>query len=154
MLDAILTSIQSEAPMQDHPRIEAIAGQGLAGDRYATGKGFYTGVKVWDAHVTLIEREAFDHLATNDGVVFDPAELRRNLITRGVELESLIGKTFKIGDQAVFRGRKAWPPCMHLAKLSGRREILRCFASQGGIGADVVVGGQISVGDPILLLSE
>jgi MOSC domain-containing protein YiiM len=122
---------------------------GLAGDRYATGKGFYSGMSEWDAHVTLIQQEPFELLAAEHGVQLDPKELRRNLVTRGVNLYSLIGREFRIGEQVVLRARKAWPPCAHIVKFSGRTEIFKYLAKQCGIGADVLVGGTIRVGDPI-----
>lgn len=152
MVVAIFTSEETTAPMTGHQSIEAIAGKGLSGDRYATGKGCYTGVIEWDAHVTLIQEEPFVSLTANHGVRIDPKDLRRNILTRGTDLCSLIGRDFRIGDQAVFRGRKAWPPCSHIVKLSGRREIFQYLASQTGIGVDVVAGGVIHVGDRIQLL--
>ncbi len=152
MIISILTSQETVAPMIGHQCIEAIAGKGLSGDRYATGKGFYAGVIEWDAHVTLIQEEPFSALAMNHGVQIEPKELRRNIVTRGVDLRSLIGRDFQIGDRAIFRGRKAWPPCSHIVKLSGRREIFHFLAEQTGIGVDVLVGGTIRVGDVIRML--
>ena len=138
--------------MTMHQSIEAIASQGLSGDRYATGKGFYTGVTEWDAHVTLIEEEPFTSLAAMHDVHIDPKELRRNIVTRGIDLASLVGRDFRIGDQAIFHGRKLWPPCTHIVKLSGKREIFQHLARQTGIGVDVLVGGSIRVGDAIHIL--
>jgi MOSC domain-containing protein YiiM len=151
MILEILTSPRTEEPPELHQSIEAIAGMGLAGDRYATGKGFYSGVVEWDAHVTLIAREPFDALKVDRGVTLEPSVLRRNLVTKGIDLESLIGKEFQVGDQAVFRGRKAWPPCAHIVKFSGRKEIFQYLARHSGIGVDVVIGGTIRVGDPIVV---
>lgn len=154
MITAILTSPASKTPMISHQRVEAIAGTGLSDDRYATGKGFYTGVVEWDAHVTLIERGPFDELAAEHGVEIDPALLRRNLITTGIDLNSLIGRDFKIGPHAVLHGRKAWPPCMHIVQQTGRKEIFKYLAMRTGIGASVLTGGVIQVGDAIQLLPE
>jgi hypothetical protein len=138
MVISLFTSPGTAAPMTRHESIEAVAGVGLAGDRYATGKGFYSGVSEWDAHVTLIAMEPFVDLAEMHGVQIEPEVLRRNIVTRGVDLNALIGREFRIGEQAVFRGRKAWPPCSHIVKLSGRTEIFQYLAKQTGIG---VVGG-------------
>jgi MOSC domain-containing protein YiiM len=151
MLLNILTSPKSAAPMDSHQSIELIAGVGIAGDRYATGKGFYTGMSQWDAHVTLIQQEPFALLAAEHGVTLDPIELRRNLVTRGIDLLPLIGRRFRIGDQVILRARKPWPPCAHIVKLSGRTEIFQYLARQTGIGADVLVGGTVHVGDPIVI---
>jgi len=137
--------------METHDHIEAIASTGLSGDRYATGQGFYSGVKEWDAHVSLIASEPFNQLKAQHGVLLDPRALRRNLLTRGVDLASLIGRKFRIG-RAIFQGRKEWPPCAHIVKFSGRVEIFKYLAKQCGIGADVLEGGEIKVGDRIVLL--
>ena len=154
MIVSIFTSLETAAPMTSHESIEAVTQTGLSGDRYATGKGFYTGVVEWDAHVTFIEEEPFLSLAVSRGLQIDPKELRRNIVTRGVDLESLIGREFQIGERAIFRGRKAWPPCSHIVKLSGRKEIFQYLAKQTGIGADVLVGGVIRVGDVIQILPK
>jgi MOSC domain-containing protein YiiM len=151
MLVAILTSPASALPMIAHESVVVVANIGIAGDRYATGKGYYTGVSAWDAHVTLIQQEPFEDLAAEHGVIVDPGELRRNLITKGTDLNSLIGKRFRIGEHVVLRGRKAWPPCVHIVKLSGRTEIFKYLAGECGIGADVLVGGRIRVGDSIVV---
>jgi MOSC domain-containing protein YiiM len=138
-------------PMASHEVIDVIANVGIVGDRYATGQGFYSGVSEWDAQVTLIQQEPFDVLAAEHGMSIEPSELRRNLVTRGIDLDSLVGRRFRIGGQAVLRGRKAWPPCAHIVRHSGRTEIFKFLARQCGIGADVLVGGAIRVGDPIVV---
>lgn len=137
--------------MDAHESIEVIAGKGLAGDRYATGKGFYSGVIEWDAHLTLIQREPFEALKADHGVDLEPSVLRRNIVTSGTDLESLIGKEFQIGDQVIARGRKAWPPCAQIVRFSGRKEIFQFLARKCGIGADVLIGGTIRVGDSIVV---
>src|SRR4051812_15389418 len=120
MVISISTAPETGAPTISHQTIEAIAGKGLDGDRYATGKGFYTGVIEWDAHLTLMAEEPFTSLAASRAVQIDPNALRRNIVTRGIDLQSLIGCEFQIGEHAICRGRKAWPPCTHIVNLSGR----------------------------------
>ena len=151
MLIAILTSQASTRAVEAHESVEVLANAGIVSDRYATGTGFYSGMIAWDAHVTLIEQEPFDALAADHGVAIDPRELRRNLVTRGVDLDSLIGRRFRVGDQVVLQGRKAWPPCAHIVRTSGKPEIFKYLARRCGIGADVLVGGFIRVGDPIVI---
>ncbi len=151
MLNAILTSPASLEPVICHESIEVIAGIGLAGDRYATGKGFYSGMSEWDAHVTLIQQEVFDWVKSEHGVELHPRELRRNLVTRGVNLYTLLQHDFRIGDQVVLRARKLWPPCAHIVKFSGRVEIFKYLGKHCGIGASVLVGGTIRVGDAIVV---
>jgi MOSC domain-containing protein YiiM len=149
MLVSIFTAPGSQQPLVRHEAIEAIANVGLADDRYAKGNGFYSGDDDWDAHVTLIESEPFHRLAAAQGIRLDPEELRRNLVTQGVDLSALIGREFRVGKQVILRGRKAWPPCSHIVKVSGRAEIFQYLAKHCGIGAEVVVGGTIRVGDAI-----
>ena len=129
----------------------AIASKGLEGDRYALGTGFYSGVSEWDAHVTLIQMEPLEMLGQDHGGTLDPKTLRRNLVTRGIDLSSLIGREFRVGPEAVLRGRKLWPPCTHLVKQSGRPEIFKHLARDCGIGADILIGGLITLGDNIEL---
>ena len=114
-----------------------------------TGKGFYSGMPEWDAHVTLIQQEPFDELVAQHGITIDPKELRRNLVTKNIDLNWLIGREFQVGDTVVLRGRKAWPPCKHIVELTGKGEIFKYLSKRCGIGADVVAGGIIRVGDPI-----
>ncbi len=153
MLAGIFTALESGQPMCSHDSIE-VTPAGLVGDRYATGKGFYSGDAEWDAHVTLIQQEPFDHLLAQQGMTVEPKELRRNLVTKNIGLSWLIGRDFQIGESVVLRGRKAWPPCMHIIKLTGMGKAINYLAKQCGIGADVLVGGTIRVGDPIFALRK
>ncbi len=148
MLVGIFTALESGRPMCSHESIE-VTPAGLMGDRYATGRGFYSGEAEWDAHITLIQQEPFDELLAQHGMTIEPKELRRNLVTKNISLNWLIGRDFHIGETVVLRGRKAWPPCLHIIKLTGRGEAINYLARRCGIGADVLVGGTIRVGDPI-----
>ena len=77
--------------------------------------------------------------------------MRRNIVTQNIKLDTLIGHEFRCGE-AILRGTKPFPPCAHLAYLLGRKEVLKYFAYCGGIGADVVVDGSISVGDTLSIV--
>ena len=156
--------------MTDHPRIDAIyithaagepmvavdssrtiADMGLDGDRYATGKGFYSDKEGWGANVTLIQAEAIAAVNKGYSTDFTGAMLRRNIVTSNVKLDTLIGRDFRCGT-TVLHGTKPFPPCAHLAYLLGRREVLKYFAYCGGIGATVVADGHINIGDRIELI--
>lgn len=153
MLVGIFTAHVSAQPMCSLNSIE-VTPTGLTGDRYATGKGFYSGDAEWDASVTLIQREPFDELLSQLGMAVEPQQLRRNLVTKNISLKSLIGRDFQIGTTVVLRGRKEWPPCLHIMQLSGIGKAINYLANQCGIGADVLVGGTIRVGDPIVALQK
>ncbi|MDG3005698.1 MOSC domain-containing protein [Paludisphaera mucosa] len=146
-IELILTSRACGTPMESHEAVELLPGLGIAGDRYATGRGFYSGVAEWDAHVTLIRREPFDAVAAEHGAILDPVDLRRNLVTAGVDLHSLVGRRFRVGDRAILLARKVWPPCQHIVRSSGRPEIYRLLGRACGIGASVIEGGVVRLGD-------
>lgn len=76
--------------------------------------------------------------------------LRRNIVTRGLDVEKLIGREFRLGT-ALLRGLKRYPPCRHLAELCGAPELIKYLAYCGGIGAAVVESGVIAVGDEVCL---
>lgn len=137
-------------PMINCESIMAVADRGLIGDRYYNKTGFYSNISGWGAQVTLIQEEAIQAVNSGHNSAFTGAMLRRNLVTKNIPLDRLIGKKFSCGD-AVLRGIKPFPPCAHLAYLIGKHEVLKYFAYCGGIGAEVVVGGEIRVRDRIVV---
>ena len=106
----IFTAPQAGAPMQNHQQIKATEGIGLEGDRYAANKGKWSEPEPQaKRQVTLIERENIDALLNKHGIEVDPALLRRNIVTQGVNLNDLVGITFQIGDVRP-AGRRALRP--------------------------------------------
>jgi MOSC domain-containing protein YiiM len=136
------------AALQPVDSIEAVANRGLVGDRYYLGVGKFSKEIGWGANVTLIESEAIAAINAGHGTAFSGASLRRNIVTAGVKLDTLIGREFQCGG-AILRGTKAYPPCAHLAYLLGNSAILRYLAYCGGIGAEVIQSGGIAVNDEI-----
>ena len=130
---------------------QAVTGRGLVGDRYYLGTGHYSNIAGWGANVTLIQSEAIQAINVGHQSDFTGDMLRRSIVTANVRLDSLIGREFRIGS-TILRGTKPFPPCAHLAYLLGRREVLKYFAYCGGIGAEVVSDGIISINDRISLL--
>jgi MOSC domain-containing protein YiiM len=126
--------------------VTAIRGVGLDGDRYANGRGHYTDARV-SRGLTLIEAEALEAIERECGLAFEPGETRRNVTSRGVSLDDLIGQLFWIGG-VLCEGTAPCPPCKYLADLTGK-PLLKPLARRGGLRADVVAGGVIRVGDPI-----
>ena len=131
-----------------------IEGKGIEGDRYATGKGLYSGIKKWDANLTIISEEPFLELKKEKGIFVDPKDLRRNIIVKGVDLSKLIGQKFKIGPEAICIGRDYWPPCAYIVEKTGRKEIFKFLARHCGIGVTIIKSGKIKRGDIIELLKE
>jgi MOSC domain-containing protein YiiM len=135
--------------MQPLAEVEAVAGQGLVGDRYKEGSGFYSPrpIDPGAREVTLFEAETLDALRDESGIALSAGEHRRNLTTRGMRLDSLLGQRFRMGE-VVLEGVKDCPPCEHLEGLVGK-PVLQPLVNRGGLRARIVVGGTIHVGDPI-----
>ena len=140
--------------MQALEQVEAVAGHGLAGDRYLAGIGFYSPrpTDPGAREVTLFEAEVLDALRADHGIDLAPGEHRRNLTVRGVRLPELLGQRFTIGD-VVLEGVKDCPPCEHLEGLVAR-SVVQPLIDRGGLRARVVQGGTIRVGDTITLQSR
>lgn len=130
--------------LQTVDRAEAIAGRGLVGDRYFLKDGSFSDKDGPDREVTLIEAEALEGLAREYQITLKPAQSRRNLLTRGVPLNHLVGRVFAIGP-VVLRGIRLCEPCGHLEKLTcaGVRNGL---IHRGGLRAQVLEGGALAVG--------
>jgi MOSC domain-containing protein YiiM len=126
---------------------EAVAGRGLRGDRYFYGDGTFSPGTLSGRNLTLIEAEALDELAAEHGVELDPADARRNVLTRGIALNDLVGEEFMVGEARCV-GRRWCEPCAHLQRLTVDGT-LRGLVHRGGLRADVVGGGKIAVGDPV-----
>jgi hypothetical protein len=118
-----------------------VGATGLDGDRYAAGAGTFSAPGTSGRHVTLVEAEALE----SAGVAFTAA--RRNVVTRGVDLDALIGQEFALGSARLV-GRRRCEPCAHLERLEGPG-LLRPLVHRGGLRADVVATGSVSVGDAV-----
>jgi MOSC domain-containing protein YiiM len=148
VLEIFTTPVASE-PMLPQTEATALAGQGLEGDRYALGVGFYSQnpITAGARELTLIDRNSISGVVAQTGVPFSTIECRRNLITTGIDLDALIGKSFTVGE-AVCEGVRACPPCVHLDELTGKK-VMPALVRTGGLRARIVHGGVIRVGDSI-----
>lgn len=146
-VEALAVAPAAEADMHLLDAVHAIEGRGLDGDRYAARPGTFsptTGRPGYD--LTLIAAEALEDLADTGNPV-DFAATRRNVLTRGIDLDVLIGRTFTIGD-VLCRGSRRCEPCAHLERVSGPGH-LRPLIHRGGLRADILEGGTIAPGAPI-----
>lgn len=130
----------------------AVPGKGLEGDRYFKRLGTYSGRTGPRGapparEVTLIESEAIDALRRDHGIELDPGDSRRNIVTRGVALNHLVGREFRAG-QVRLRGIRLCEPCAHLEELT-RQGVLRGLVHRGGLRAEILTEGAIRVGDEI-----
>jgi MOSC domain-containing protein YiiM len=136
------------APMERVDAVQAVDGRGLAGDRYGVDAGTYSEKVTPGRQVTLIEAEALAAVAAESGIVLAPGATRRNITTRGVPLNHLVGREFTVG-RARLRGVKLCEPCGYLQRLLGIDGLVGAFAHRAGLNAEVLSGGDIRVGDPI-----
>ena len=115
--------------------VEVRAG-GMVGDRYADA-----------GDITLIEAEALEAFTAETGIELTHEESRRQVLTRGIRLNDLVGRRFTVGDVECV-GREWCEPCSHLQSLT-RDGVLRGMVHRAGLNADIVEPGRIAVGDPV-----
>ncbi|MFA6386097.1 MAG: MOSC domain-containing protein [Candidatus Paceibacterota bacterium] len=143
--------------MEELEQAELIAGKGIVGDRYFTGKGTYS-PKPDVREVTLIEIEALEAMERGDPpfpgvkVKLEPIEHRRNLTTRGVPLNHLVGKRFRVGN-VVLKGGRLNFPCKYIEELLGL-PIYTALINRSGLNCWIETGGMIRRGDPIEMLPD
>lgn len=155
-IEAIAVAPEAEAAMQQVDRAVVRAGRGLAGDRYFDERGTFSNAHGRGNDLTLIEAEVLDGLDLPAGRLA-PEEARRNIVTRGIDLNALVGERFRIGAEVECFGQRLCEPCAHLERLTaglGKPGTLRALIHRGGLRADVLNDGEIRVGDGIEPLRE
>jgi len=139
ILRAIWIAPEKSAPMMSVPHVEALAGQGLFGDRK-----FQSGP---DSHLTLIEAEKIADFVRATGLEFSAADFRRNLVTEGIDLNPLVGREFFVGPVRI-RTAELCQPCSYLAKRTDRA-VLWGLRDRGGLRCQILTSGTIRVGDAV-----
>ena len=124
-------------------RVVAHAGKGLEGNRFY----FPDGAKPGRA-LTLIAAEALEGLAAEHGIEITAAESRRNVLTRGIDLNALVGKRFRVGAVECV-GVELCEPCKHLESVT-RPGVIKGLTHRGGLNADILTDGEIAVGDEVV----
>ena len=129
--------------MSSVSKVEAVAGQGLVGDRHfslALGDAL-------DKNLTLIESEKIEGFCKAMGLPFSAQDARRNIVTSGIELNGLLGHAFYVGAAKV-KAVELCEPCSLLARRT-HRAVLWGLVHKGGLRCQIVSGGMIEVGDQI-----
>lgn len=139
----ILLAPAAEAPLRQVTSVTAHAGRGLEGDRYWQGAGTFSG-RGQGYELTLVEAEALADVALSW------EDARRNVVTTGIRLNALSGRRFRIGAVECI-GRRLAEPCAHLERLT-RPGLIRPLVHRAGLRADILVGGELSVGDAVVPL--
>ncbi len=147
VVSAMHIAQEAAGAMLSVSEIRAVPGQGLEGDRYFRKTGTYSTRPGAGREVTLIEAETYDAIAQEAGIVLAPGASRRNITTRGVPLNHLVGRQFRVGE-VLLEGVRLCEPCGHLESLTqtGVREGL---IHRGGLRARIVTDGTIRIGDVI-----
>ena len=141
-IEAIYVCANHGEPKESILGAELRANVGLIGDRYA-GHGV----------VSIIEAEAVEAFNESTGLSVSPGETGRNVVTRGIRLNELVGQTFRLGE-ATCKGFELCEPCLvlggRLATASVRpQDVVKAFTHSAGIRAQVVASGQISPGNAV-----
>src|SRR3954463_15329427 len=127
-------------------RVEAHSGKGLVGNRYYRERGAKPGQAL-----TLIAAEALEGWQAEHGIELSAAESRRNVLTRGIDLNALVGRRFRVGSVEC-EGVELCEPCLGLARLVDEFGVLRGLVHRGGLRADVLTDGEIAVGDAVAVV--
>lgn len=139
---------RAEASMVAVPEVHAVPGRGLEGDRYFEHTGTYSDTPGTGRDLTLIESEQIEGIAREKGIRIGPGQSRRNITTRGVSLNELVDKEFRVGEVAV-RGTRLCEPCEYVEGLIGQPGALKALVHRGGLRCDILTEGTIHVGDAI-----
>jgi MOSC domain-containing protein YiiM len=143
VVEAIVVAAEAGAAAVTVPEARVFAGRGLEGDRYAAAAGTFASGRPGSA-LTVIDAGVLDELAATTGA---PIDHRRNVVVRGVDVNALVGRTFRIGDVRC-EGRRLCEPCAHLDRLNAS-DVLRALVHRGGLRADILADGVMHVGDVV-----
>ncbi len=140
------------APVASEPTVSveqahAVPGKGLEGDRYFKREGTYSDRHGPDREVTLIEIETIQALERDYKLELSPGDARRNIVTRNVPLNHLVGREFQVGE-VTLRGIRLNEPCNHLAGLT-HDKVKQGLVHRGGLRAQILTEGVIRSGDEI-----
>jgi MOSC domain-containing protein YiiM len=141
VVEQIAISPEGEVLPQPVASVRVVAGKGLEGDRY-----FDDGP---ENAITLIQAEALEGLFADTGIELTHAASRRQVLTRGIELNPLVGRRFRVGE-VLCEGTELCEPCNHLQGLT-QPGVLRGMVHRAGLRASVLEGGTIAAGDVVRL---
>lgn len=145
----IYTAPARREPMVSQQEVRVVPGKGIEGDRYFKGNATYSAKPGPHRELTLIEQESIDALEREQGYSLEPEKSRRNVLVSGVPLNHLIDREFTIGGVRL-RGLLLCEPCAILAETSGHAHIVNHLLHRGGLRAEILTEGTISVGAEIL----
>lgn len=149
IVHALHLAPRSFLPMRAQEQLVLLPGIGIEGDRYASGEGFYSDRPEEGRQVTLFEIETLEALVRDHKVSLSPADHRRNITTRGVPLNHLVGVRFRVG-ATLLEGTRLSTPCRHIEQITGL-EIFNFLLNRSGLHAKIIDGGIVRPGDGVYL---
>ena len=133
---------KSSEEMQDVNTVEVIANKGIVNDRYFNENNDQ------DLQITLIESENIDYYNQISETNIPYINFRRNIITKGIQLNDLVGKEFLIGNIKI-KGHRLCAPCRYLQEKLEQKNLVKKLLNRGGLRCEILTDGIISVNDPI-----
>ena len=137
----------SESPgrvMKNVYSVESVAGKGLLNDRH------FKEDNEKKSQITLIEIENINHYNQISRASILPKDFRRNIITKGIKLNELVGSEFFIGEVKV-RAHDLCRPCKYLQESLNQKNLVKELLRRGGLRCEILISGKISIGDKIQL---
>ena len=125
--------------------IEVVASKGIVGDRYFHD---FNGDR---EQITLIESENIDYYNNTFNTKFTYLEFRRNIVTKNIKLNDLVGKTIQVGEIKL-KVNDLCRPCKDLQQRLGKSNIIKEFLRRGGLRCEILSSGNIKIGDKITVL--
>ncbi|MBI4234038.1 MAG: MOSC domain-containing protein [Chloroflexi bacterium] len=144
---AIFITPEAGKPMVSVNQVRAVPGKGLDGDRYFKQAGTYSDRPEPGRQVTLVEEETLEALKRDLKTELRLGDSRRNIVTRGVPLNHLVGREFHVG-RVRLRGTRLCEPCTYLESLT-QAGVKGALEHRGGLRAEILADGVISVGDTV-----
>jgi MOSC domain-containing protein YiiM len=151
-LVAIHVAHHAGAPMESREAAVAVEGRGLEGDRYHTATGHWSPIRRSGDGLTIVDGDVIDRVSRAHELGLGPGDTRRNLTSRGIDLDAAIGRRLAIGPVEVRVVRRC-EPCSYLDGLLGR-DVLPHLVHLAGVRVDVLRGGTLRVGDVISVLDD
>ena len=133
-------------PIKEVNSIEVIANKGIVGDRH-----FHEFNDPYN-QLSLIESENIDEYNIRFGLNISYIDFRRNIVTKGIQLNDLIGKKLSVGNVEL-DVIDLCRPCRHLTEMLDQRNVLKEFLRKGGLRCQILSSSKISVGDKIKVIN-
>ena len=141
----ICITSESGKKMESINSIKVIANKGIVNDRYFKENNDKNN------QITLIESENVEYYNKVSGTNLIPTDFRRNVITKGISLNKLVGKEILIGEVRL-KIHDLCEPCRYLQELLGEKNLVKKLLNRGGLRCELLTNGNINVNDPIKIL--